>query len=318
MNRTRVATALGLLALLAACGDEQPKQRHAPPTPAMRPSRPPPWPEPAPAQLEAAKQYGVPVSFENSLGMRFVLIPPGSFRMGLPKGDPGGGCRDAPERDVTIERPFYMQATEVTNAQFRRMRPTHDSKTFHDGYTLDEDEQPVVRVSWQDARVFARWVSDRDPKRSYRLPTEAQWERACRASTSTRFFWGDVSADGWKYANGLDPKSESVFGISGYAKASWPAERRHWQRDDGFMVSAHVASYAPNAWGLYDMAGNVWELCDHLEGEELDPPTRVMRGGAWSGSPSALASGHRTGFVPDTKLPHAGFRLISPIPAGDE
>ena len=181
----------------------------------------PDWAKVSDAQKAAAKEAGVPVAFENAIGMRFVLIPAGTFLMGSPATEEG---RDGDEvqHEVVLTKPFYLGVTEVTNAQYRRFRADHDSGAYKDE-GLNGDDQPVVRVSWDDAVAFAEWLSGQDGGRTYRLPTEAEWEWACRAGTRTRYWWGDAEEEGWKYANANDPKTKEAFGFD------WDG----WPKDDG-------------------------------------------------------------------------------------
>ena len=172
----------------------------------------------------------------------------------------------------------------------------------------------MVEVSWDDAVAFAEWLTQQEG-REYRLPTEAEWEYACRAGTRTRFWWGDADADGWKYANANDPKTKEEFGSTG-------RRRRTTGTRDGA-----VGSYPPNAWGLYDVHGNVWEWCgdwygDVPTGRVTDPSgprdgtSRVVRGGSWHSRPGHVRSADRGRIVPaDPGGVHFGLRLVSPVPA---
>ncbi len=123
---------------------------------------PPSWATLASVQIAEAKKHEVPVAFENDLGMRFVLIPAGTFLMGSPEEEIGRG--NEREHEVTLTRPFYMQVTEVTNKQYRRFCPAHDSTKYR-RKTLNGDLQPVVKVTWQEAKEFARWASERSGSR---------------------------------------------------------------------------------------------------------------------------------------------------------
>jgi formylglycine-generating enzyme required for sulfatase activity len=245
--------------------------------------------------------------------MRFVLIPSGSFTMGSPAGEPQR-FDDERLHEVALTRAFYMQTTEVTNGQYRRFHPAHDSGSFR-GASLDGDEQPVVKVSWDEAAAFATWLGAQDLGREYRLPTEAQWEYACRSGTRGAFYWGADRQEAHRYANGHDPvtKQEFTFG--------WDA----FPKDDGHRVSAPVGSYLSNAWGLFDMHGNVWEWCaDWFDAYPLaaasdpaGPPSgegRVLRGGSWTHLPSYLRAANRGRFESSVRLDTLGFRLVVPAP----
>ncbi len=268
----------------------------------------PPWARVAPEQIAEAKKYGVPVAFENDLGMRFVLIPAGTFVMGYPRVDmePAGNLAHR----VTLTRPFYMQATEVTNQQFRMMRKRHTCPPERSGRT-----QPVVNVYWQDSADFAAWASARDPERDYALPTEAQWEKACRAGTTTLFAFGHtVTAD--------DANIDDSFGFVD----NTPGHMRFYKGTEiNREHTLPVASLSPNRWGLYDMHGNVWEFCSDFLGpypdaDAIDPTGpeqgkgRVIRGGAVGCVPALAASPSRAAYRVDDRSDNAGFRLVSPLP----
>jgi formylglycine-generating enzyme required for sulfatase activity len=298
-----------------SCGRDAPSIELAP----LPLSQPPPWPDLAKVQIEEAQRLGVPVKFENHLKMRFVLIPAGSFIMGSPAGEEFREDHET-QHQVTLTRAFYLQTTEVTNAQFRRWKPDHVAYPFND-QPIHSDAQPVVHVSWKGATAFAAWLSDQDQERTYRLPTEAEWEYACRAGTTTTYAWGDDISEGWRYANGNDPESNELFGD----------RRPAWPRDDGYWVSAPVGSYPPNPWGLHDMHGNVEEWCeDWVSAYAADAVTdpkgpenpvnederRVIRGGSWHWRPGRLRSASRGGMPPEWDIqPDEGFRLVCPLPA---
>ena len=314
---TRVAAAVLLLALfgVAACGDDPE------PAPAL-----PPWAKVAPEQIAEAKKHGVPVAFENDLGMRFVLIPAGTFMMGSPE-DEEGRHRSKPQHEVFLSRPFYMQVMEVCNKAYRRHQPNHDAEELAkadmtlrsrtpsrvttyphtSGPELNEEQQPVTWVSWQEAKAFAGWVTAQFGGRLYRLPTEAEWEYACRAGTTTRTAFGETLTHEQanigrnRFDTGPDPRG-----------ASSPAE---------------VGNYSPNTWGLYDMHGNVMEWCADWFGaygpDRAEGPTgpqegtgRVIRGGSARTLKGYVGSAERWMWPPEYKTGRAwvGFRLVSPLP----
>jgi len=212
-------------------------------------------------------------------GIEMVFIPAGRFIMGSPEGEPGRQGDEGPLHSVHITRPFYLAKYEVTNAQFRRFRPRHTSARYRE-LPLDEAKQPAVRVSWLDANDFCRWAR-------LRLPTEAEWEYACRAGTRSRYWWGDDEAEAGRHANVADRSFA----------ATHPGVRT-FDTDDGHVAAAPVGTYDSNAWGLYDMIGNVWEFCAdrydalyYSTSPEKDPectlPGRycVVRGGSWRSNP---------------------------------
>ncbi len=268
------------------------------------------WWTPTAEQLEAARRLKVPVWFENELGMRFVLVPRGTFTMGSPEDEEGRGSDEKPHR-VTLTTDFYVAATEVTNAQFRRFQADHDSGEY-EGHALNGEKQPVVTVDWNDARDFAAWLSKEAGEDGlYRLPTEAEWEHFARAGTSTVRFWGDGEAEASRFANGNDPKTALEFLFF------WDAFRN----DDGHRVTAPVGSFAPNPWGAYDVIGNVYEWCadwygDYPSGAVTDPigpadgTARVLRGGSWRHQPSYCRAAYRFGDVPGVRDVFFGFRVV--------
>ena len=238
----------------------------------------PSWAKVAPEQIAEAKKHGVPVAFANDLGLRFVLIPAGTFVMGSPESEEGRS-EDEKLQQVRISTPYYLQATEVTNQQLRAQLPGHSSDAF-EGHSLSGPRQPAVNVSWKQAHEFAAWLSRQDGERRYALPTEEQWE----------------------------------FGWSGGA----------WPEDDGYRVTAAVASYRPNPWGLHDMHGNVFEYCADSS-EDCGPwadgysgPCYVVKGGSWREPPEGTRSAYRDSERSDRGLDSHGFRLVSPLPEEGE
>ena len=190
------------------------------------------------AQDEAARPIGEPKEFTNSTGMKMVLIPAGEFQMGskLPAMElvaKYGGLEEAyatekPIHTVKVAKPFYMAATEVTHAQWKAVMRTSP------GQFRGDLSRPVNRISWLDAQEFCKKLSTRE-EREYRLPTEAEWEYACRAGSTTEYCFDD------------DDEGE----LGDYA----------WYGDNSGGETHPVAQKQPNAWGLYDMHGNVFEWC---------------------------------------------------------
>ena len=274
---------------LVACG-EGPRPPVASPAAGV-----PQWAKVAPRQLAEARALHVPVAFENDLGMRFVLIPAGTFVMGSPLQErdlAGEETLDESPHQVTLTRPFYMQITEVTNAQYRRLRPEH-----RDGPKGEKgpDDHAVDSVSWHDAAAFAEALSRKEDPRTYRLPTEAEWEYACRAGTQTRFAFGDTIT-----------RDQANF------------DRLH---ATPMRSTKRVALHPPNGWGLLDMHGRSVEEAMVLP-EFVDPDAgrrqctmRVVRGGYWDARAYWLRSAHRSAADPDGFYGGIGFRLVSPLPA---
>jgi formylglycine-generating enzyme required for sulfatase activity len=242
--------------------------------------------------------------WENSLGMEFVLIPAGSFDMGSPPGEPHRNG-DEIQHKVTISRPFYMQTTEVTLKQWWEVM----GKKFF-GRRKGKENSPVVKVSWFDCIEFIEKLN-RMGEGIYRLPTEAEWEYACRAGTTSAYFWGEnIDCSKAMYSN--NPRKSdtcSDFVISRGLKVGCPAI---------------VKSFPPNGWGLYDMHGNVWEWCRDFYGQYpkravVDPKgpgegkERVRRGGSWFKDGWLCRSANRNMGHPASKYDTLGFRLVREI-----
>jgi len=239
-------------------------------------------------------------TFTNSIGMRMIRIDPGSFQMGSRE---GGDFDERPVHRVLIRRPFHLGLTEVTNAQYEKFDPEHRRLRGKHGWSLHDDEA-VVMVTWNDAQRFCRWLSEKEG-RSYRLPTEAEWEYACRAGTTTAYSTGERLDDNAFHKN---------------VGESWFPDPDRRPRD--VPVSLAVGRTPPNAWGLFDMHGNVEEWCLDWYGpyepdEQIDPvgrvdgDFRVTRGGSHSTALEFLRSANRSGTLPDDKSWMIGFRVAA-------
>ena len=199
-----------------------------------------------------AKSSGLPVEWANDLGMKFVLIPPGSFLMGSPEKEPGRK-RDETRHAVTLTRPFYLSRYETMVGQFRRFVETEK-------YVADGERNGGGHA--HDSRAFCRWVTGRAPAKLprpaiYDLPAEAQWEWACRAGSAARHWWGAKNDTSGKVANVGDRTLKRVH-------PKWP--RTIMPMDDGHAFPAPVGNYRANGFGLHDMLGNVWEFCSTRAG----------------------------------------------------
>lgn len=247
---------------------------------------------------------------ESLTGMEFVFVKGGCYAMGDSVGD--GDPNERPVHEVCVSD-FYLGKYEVTNAQFKKFKPRHNSSNS-DGSRLDGDNQPVVNVSWEEAVAFGNWLSEQTGQ-TYRLPTEAEWEYAARSGTKQSRFWGNNADEACQYANVADVT----------AKEHW-AKWTTFSCDDSYSVSAPVGKFMPNGYGLYDMLGNVWEWCGDIYNSEAyaklpkDNPIyegsgeyRVMRGGGWSNGPLGIRSAHRVGLSPDFGHHALGFRLVKTI-----
>ncbi len=238
--------------------------------------------------------------FTNSIGMRFKRIPAGEFMMGSPPQEEERKGNEGPQHQVRISKPFHLGIYEVTQSQYKRVMGTNPS--FFNG-----PQQPVESVSWDDAVTYCKRLSELPEEkvagRTYRLPTEAEWEFACRAGGNTRYSHGD------------DP---AVLGKYG------------WYRDNSSATTHPVGAKLPNAWGLYDMAGNVWEWCadwydgDYYANSPADNPTgpvkssnRVYRGGSWGCPASICRSARRIWDQPLDRWHDLGFRVALDIRESD-
>jgi formylglycine-generating enzyme required for sulfatase activity/serine/threonine protein kinase len=285
----------------------------------------------------------------NLAGQTMLLVPPGEFKMGstpeqiaqISRSDAKWKKETAkseqPLHHVRISRPFYLAAHEVTRAQFARFVRATGYKTVCEraggqgagvdtsgkfkvdrkfnwrnvGFT-QEDSHPVINVSWRDAMAFCTWLTWREGK-VYRLPTEAEWEYACRAGTTTLFASGDDPESLATMANVADESAKAKF-------PSW----RSIKGRDGYIFTAPVGSFRPNAFGLYDMHGNVREFCGdwhsddyYAKSPESDPSgpssgaNRVNRGGAWTSNAADCRSASRGATKPTSAGLSLGFRVAA-------
>lgn len=237
----------------------------------------------------------------NSIGMEFVLIPDGSFKMGSPQDEPDRRQNEI-EHQVTIKQPFYMQATEVTVKQWRAIM----GKRFF-FKKKGTDHMPVVKVSWQDCIDFIQKLNALN-EGVYRLPTEAEWEYACRAGATSAYAWGKtIDCNNAMYANNTLKTDACVNDVK---SKGLPADQ-----------PAPVKSYEPNAWGLYDMEGNVWEWCQdwygpYVKDAVVDPrgpssgSDKVRRGGSWYGTGTRCRCANRNLSNPANRYQTTGFRLV--------
>jgi formylglycine-generating enzyme required for sulfatase activity len=242
----------------------------------------------AAAPLSHARALDAPASGDavvNSLGMRMVRVPAGSFTMGSPPGAPMRQEEELPHR-VTLTRAFRIASTEVTQRQWLALMPQNRSPQ-------PGDDLPVTSVSWKEAREFCLELSRKEGA-TYRLPTEAEWEYACRAGAD---------------ATTGRPELEGVA----------------WYADNSEGTTHPVGRKSENAWGLHDMLGNVaeWTLDSYGPYPRAEPAadptgpaagsTRVVRGGAWRSYPPAVRCAARTGTPESYQLPHVGLRVVQEI-----
>jgi len=237
-----------------------------------------------------------PKEITNSIGMKLVLVPKGTFMMGSPESEQGRQ-KNEDQHEVTISKDYYLGVYEVTQAQYEKVMGKNPSH-FQGAVVGNENaDLPVENVSWDDAVEFCKKLSElpeeKKTGRVYHLPTEAQWEYACRAGSKTVYSFDDegglLPEYGWFDRNSSD--------------------RTHT-----------VGLLEPNAWGLYDMHGNVWEWCsdwyvEYPKGAVNDPTgprkgsDRVLRGGSWNGPASYCRSALRYWYVPSFRKNYLGFRV---------
>ncbi|NER83830.1 MAG: formylglycine-generating enzyme family protein [Leptolyngbya sp. SIO1D8] len=224
--------------------------------------------------------------------MEFVYIPSGKFLMGSTTEELERHNDEGPVREVVITKGFYLSKYEVTQEQWLAVMDNNPS-VMND--TKNWKQHPVDNVSWNDCNAFILKINTLGLG-TLRMPTEAEWEYACRAGTTSRYYWGKDSSD---------------YHVHDYAWAFSKAEG----------VSHPVGLKKPNNWGLYDMSGNVWEWCSDWRGpydtDQLTDPTgprdgqkKVYRGGSWFNKPATLRSANRNGHEPDMRGTNAGLRLV--------
>ncbi|MDY6854308.1 MAG: formylglycine-generating enzyme family protein [Thermodesulfobacteriota bacterium] len=222
----------------------------------------------------------------NSVGMKFMYIPPGTFLMGSPP-DELGRHSDEIQHQVTLTKGFYMQTTEVTQAQWKAVMENNPS--YFKG-----DDLPVERISWNEAQEFIQKLNEIEATGRYRLPTEAEWEYACRSGNMSAYYFGNSGEELERYA---------------------------WYGGGYLDKTSSVGKKKPNAWGLYDMHGNVWEWCQDWFGkypsasvvDPKGPPLGqniVYRGGSWFDAGKYCRSAFRYRSAPGFEYHHLGFRVV--------
>jgi formylglycine-generating enzyme required for sulfatase activity len=315
----------------------QPVLPQAGPAPTTAPAPFAGWPF-APAEAARRQHDAAPIT-ERSLDLgagvtvKLVLVPGGRFVMG----DVNSLPDQAPPTAVTVA-PFWMARCEVSNEQYARFDPEHDSRVEvrHamqfgvQGWPLNRPQQPVVRISWERATAFCEWLasSTGDP---FSLPSEAQWEYACRAGSDQPFAFGPADSDFSAFANLADIKLRDAVSHP-YMKENVPLPNpskyddwipRDNRFNDGQLVSAPVGSFQPNAWGLYDLHGNVWEWTrsvlapypyneDDGRNARAAAGARVVRGGSWRDRPEQARAATRLAYAPWQRVYNVGFRVVCP------
>lgn len=269
--------------------------------------------------------------------LELIRVPGGSFVMGSSDGHP-----DESPANVVEVKPFWMARFETSNKQFRRFDSSHESRTEDRhgyqfgavGYDQDQPDQPAVRVSWEEAMAFCRWLSQQTGLR-VSLPTEAQWEWACRAGSASAFSFGNLDADYARHANLGDKRLRDFAADTSLDNYAAQRPMRNPNRfddwlprddrfDDGGFVTEPVGKYLPNAWGLHDLHGNAaeWTLSayrpypyrdDDGRNEVANAPCdteRVVRGGSWRDRPFRATASFRLPYRQYQRVFNVGFRVV--------
>ena len=256
-----------------------------------------------------------------SLTLTFAHIPDGFFMMGSPEDEPGRYKDESPRHEVTFSEGFYMQKTEVTQGQWKAVMGENPSYFKNCG-----DDCPVESVSWEDARAFIQKLNEIEGHDIYRLPSEAQWEYAARAGNQTAFANGEITELGC----GDDPNLNLMGWYCGNSGVNYDGCIDLSSYGGISCAGTHpVAEKQPNAWGLYDMHGNIWEWCedDYHDSYENAPKSgepwideanrgdyRVVRGGSWGSNARGCRSAGRSRGTPDHRGHFLGFRLTRSYP----
>lgn len=306
--------------------------------------------------LGADAAAGRPKDATNSIGMKMVLVPAGEFWMGSQESaedlvaafpayhrPPDFFKDEFPRHRVRITKPFQLGKYEVTVAQFRRFADETGYKTEAEkdglgGWGYDAatgkcrgrdvkfnwrnpgfkqaDDQPVLDVTWNDATAFCKWLSRKEGK-TYRLPTEAEWEYACRAGTTTRYSNGNKPGKVGQVANVGDDRGRTTFPH---------VQELDLPKDGKYKFTVPVGQFPPNRFGLCDMHGNVWEWCsdwygaDYYAHSPVDDPSgpdtgtkRVRRGGGWHSFPLWVRVSFRNWNSPKSRCVNLGFRVAAEV-----
>ena len=277
-------------------------------------------------QKEASPAPEKVVELAPGISMRFVWIPKGSYM----KGKDTGSLYPVDYAKASIDKGFWMGCMEVSNEQYKVLCPEHDSRYIGQqwkdhttpGYPANEPQQPVIRVSWSEAMEFCKKMSDKTGL-TVTLPTEEQWEWACRAGSASDMWYGDRTSDYSDYENMADYtiKDLAVWGLEPtvpmpddlFCREFWDFVPRDRFANDGSLISVKTGSFKANPWGLYDMHGNVaeWTLSDcTLSDNKYYVGSKVVCGGSWRDRASKATASYRRYFKPWQAPFNVGFRVV--------
>ena len=290
-----------LVGCLAAVDKPKPAARSTAKTPA--------WAKVSKLQTAEAKKLGVPVAFENAVGVKFVLAPAGEFMMGSAADEVGRYEVEGPQHKVKIAKAFYVAIHQLTQGQWKAVMKTKPWKGKHG--VKDDPANVVNWVNWNDATSFITALGKKDSK-PYRLLSEAEWEYSCRAGSTTRYHYGD------------DLKLEKLDDYGWYGTKGW------YGRSDKFLRPPGLKK--PNVWGLYGMIGSVWEMCMDVmhkdyQGAPADgsawmtgapknkEPNHPLRGGGSHSDHRRVRTASRHSYRQSAKSHYVGFRVACSIPA---
>ena len=297
------------------------------------------WSVPVIAEVNKAKPLGIVHKKVKTIRdcpscPTMMIIPAGKFFMGSEAAEAGHFKDESPAHQVNVGT-FSMSRTEITRAQFAEFVKESGYDTGNQCWTIDggkyqernanwekisypqKNGHPAVCISWSDATAYTKWLSDKAGK-SYRLPTEAEWEYAARGKTSTARYWGENPDNACKYANVADTTAQKLIKPA----TTWQVHKC----DDGFAYTAPAGSFKANAFGLHDMLGNVWEWVedsyhDNYQGApdngsawDGNGKKRVLRGGSWYDSPSKVRAAGRDKAISERRYDNFGFRIVRNLP----
>jgi formylglycine-generating enzyme required for sulfatase activity len=293
------------------------------------------WPfDPAAAkqlQQKAGGEQKKVVDLGDGLKITMVRIPAGEFVMGSDEDTP----QEQPRHKIKIDKAFWVSENEINNELFFAFKPDHNASIFDQqwkdhvrlGYYASYDEQPAVRMSWKDANAFCAWLSKKTGRKAA-LPTEAQWEWVCRAGSDKAMAFGSKASDFSKHANLADKSIEkfAVSGVNPTFRGNLVGNSVHDyipridKFDDKQFLISGTKQYQPNAWGVYDMHGNVaeWTRSDYVsypyragKSDSMNAGTKkVVRGGSFFDRPYQATSSYRLGYVPWQGVFNVGFRIV--------